>query len=78
VSRLSSHTALNPSSDHSFARRHAAGWSAGEVRLLTASEAVWLASGANGENVIEARSFSQREAWHWACQQAESLGRLRR
>jgi len=65
-------------SDTSFARLHAAGWSVGDVRVLTAAGAVWLVTGANGENVIEALAPTQTEAWHRACQQAEALGMLRR
>jgi len=68
----------HPSSDESFTRLHAAGWSVGDMRFLTSSGPVWLVTGANGENVIEARASTQTEAWHWACQQAEALGMLRR
>ena len=64
-------------SDESFARLHRAGWSVGDVRVLTPAGPAWLVTGANGENVIEARGATQAEAWYRACQQAESLGMLR-
>jgi hypothetical protein len=35
-----------PSSDESFARLQAAGWSVGEVRL---ADGVWLVTGSNGD-----------------------------
>jgi hypothetical protein len=64
-------------SDESFASLHRAGWSAGDVGILTAAGPAWLVSGANGENVIEARGSTQAEAWDQACRQAEALGMLR-
>jgi hypothetical protein len=67
-----------PPSDESFAGLHAAGWSVGEVRLLTAAGPLWQVDGANGENAILARPATQSEAWHRACQQAEAVGMLRR
>ena len=48
----------------------------GDVQILTPDGPVWLVTGANGENVLEARGATQAEAWHRACQQAESLGML--
>jgi hypothetical protein len=63
-----------PSSDESFALLHAAGCSVGDVRVLTGEGPVWLVSGTNGENTIEARGASQAEAWHKAVEQARSLG----
>ena len=50
----------------------------GDVRILTGAGPVWLVSGANGENVIEARAATQAEAWDRACRQAEALGMLGR
>jgi hypothetical protein len=64
-------------SDESFTRLKRAGWSVGDVRILTARGFSWLVTGANGENVIEARGATQAEAWHRACEQAESMGMLR-
>ena len=64
-------------SDESFSRLKRAGWSVGDVRVMTPAGAAWLVTGANGENVIEARGATQTEAWHRACQQAEALGMLR-
>jgi malonyl CoA-acyl carrier protein transacylase len=66
------------SSDESFARLKRAGWSVGEVRVLSLRGAYWLVTGANGENMIEARGATQAEAWHRACEQAEALGMLAR
>jgi hypothetical protein len=66
------------SSDESFARLHAAGWSVGDVRVLTGEGPVWLVTGTNGENVLDARSESQTRAWHRAAEQARSLGMLDR
>lgn len=60
--------------DDSFARLHAAGWSIGDV----ATASGWVVSGTNGENRVHAEGRAQAEAWHRACQQAESLGMLRR
>src|SRR5262249_36619661 len=37
-----------PTPDESFARLHRAGWSVGDVRLLTAEGPAWLVSGNNG------------------------------
>ncbi len=66
-----------PSSDHSFARLHQAGCSVGEVAVHTANGIVWLVTGSNGENVIEARGTTQTEAWARAPQQALAVGMLR-
>jgi hypothetical protein len=66
-----------PPSDDSFARLHRAGWSVGDVCILTAAGPAWLVTGGNGENVIEARGSTQAEAWDQACRQAEALGMLR-
>ncbi len=65
-----------PDSDESFTRLQRAGWSVGEVRVLTGAGPRWLVSGANGGNIIEARGATQAEAWYLACQQAESVGML--
>ena len=67
-----------PTADEFSARLHAAGWSVGEVRLLTADGFVWQVDGANGENARLARAATQAEAWRRACEQARSLGMLRR
>jgi hypothetical protein len=68
---------MHPTSDESFARLKRAGWSVGDVLILTPTGAAWLVTGANGENVLESRGATQAEAWHQACQQAEALGMLR-
>src|SRR5437016_2394701 len=57
---------------------HRAGWSVGDVPILTAEGPAWLVSGTNGENAVNARGATQAEAWHRACQQAEAAGMLRR
>ena len=67
-----------PTVDESFDRLHRAGWSVGDVRVLTAEGPAWLVSGKNGENEVRARGATQAEAWHRACQQAEAAGMLRR
>ena len=64
--------------DESFARLRRAGWSVGDVRLLTADGPAWVVSGHNGENAVSARGATQAEAWHRACQQAEAAGMLGR
>jgi hypothetical protein len=70
--------ATYPSSDESFARLHAAGWSVGEAKGLTPAGARWRVTGASGENVLEATGETQAEAWHRAVEQARSLGLLGR
>jgi hypothetical protein len=40
--------------------------------------AVWLVTGTNGGNRIEARGETQAEAWHRAAEQAEAVGMLAR
>jgi hypothetical protein len=67
-----------PNVDESFARLRAAGWSVGEVRILTAEGLAWLVCGSNGENLISARGATHAEAWHRACQQAGTAGMLGR
>jgi hypothetical protein len=67
-----------PTVDESFARLHRAGWSVGDVRILTVEGPAWLVSGHNGENAVSARGATQSVAWHRACQQAEAAGMLRR
>jgi hypothetical protein len=66
-----------PCSDESFTRLHRAGWTVGEVAALTREGCkVWMVTGTNGENAIEALGGSQAEAWHRACEQAAAvLGR---
>jgi hypothetical protein len=66
------------SPDASFALLHTAGWSVGDVRVLTPTGPRWHVSGVNGENVIEATGETQAEAWHRAAEQARSLGMLGR
>jgi hypothetical protein len=46
------------SSDESFALLHAAG----ELHLVADEGPVWLVTGTNGENVVEARATGQGEA----------------
>jgi hypothetical protein len=55
-----------------------AGWSVGDVRLLTAEGAAWLVNGTNGENQVKAQGRTQAKAWHRACEQAEAVGLLGR
>jgi hypothetical protein len=65
-----------PPSDESFNRLHAAGWSVGDVRVLTQTGHLWRVSGANGENAIDATGETQAEAWFRAAEQARTLGFL--
>jgi len=69
---------MSGASDESFTRLKRAGWSVGDVRILTPAGPIWLVTGANGENVIEACGETQAEAWHRACEQGEALGMLRK
>ena len=68
--------AFHPTVDESAARLKRSGWSAGDVQLLTAAGPVWLVSGTNGENRINARGKTQAEAWHRAVEQAAACGML--
>jgi hypothetical protein len=61
-------------SDDSFAHLHAAAWTVGDVAVHGKSGLVWLVTGANGENRIEARGATQDEAWRNAVLQAEAVG----
>jgi hypothetical protein len=65
-----------PSVDESFARLHRAGWSNAETAFGSDHSLVWIVSGSNGENRIEARGKSQTEAWYRTAQQAEAVGML--
>jgi hypothetical protein len=60
--------------DDCLALLHGSGWSVGEVRAGRA----WQVDRTNGENVIQATGATQAEAWQRACEQAQSVGRLRR
>src|SRR5262245_8479345 len=76
-----SHTAMPracSTADESFARLHAAGWSVGDVRRLTAAGPRWLVTGTNGGNVLRAEAPTQTEAWRRAAEQARALGMLGR
>jgi hypothetical protein len=64
--------------DHCHDRLHRSGWSVGEFSVTTENGPVWMVSGTNGENVIEARGGTQSESWLRAVEQARSLGMLRR
>jgi hypothetical protein len=60
--------------DECLARLKRAGWSLGEVRVLTPTGLVWLVDSTNGENRLEARCPTQAEAWRQALEQAKALG----
>lgn len=62
------------SSDQSFHRLHRAGWTVGDMAAHTDAGQVWIVTGTNGENRIEARGTTQDEAWHNALLQAEAMG----
>jgi hypothetical protein len=66
-----------PNSDDSFIRLHRAGWSVGDVAVLTPTGKLWLVSGTNGENLVRAPGATQAEAWWTACRQAKAVGMLR-
>jgi hypothetical protein len=68
----------SPPSDESFARLYASGWSIGETRILTPDGLKRRVLGSNGEYVIDATGETQSETWHWAVEQARSLGMLGR
>jgi hypothetical protein len=67
-----------PSVDECRDRLHRAGWSIGETAIGPDLALVWLVTGTNGENRIEARGRSQAEAWYRATLQAEVVGMLAR
>jgi hypothetical protein len=61
-------------SDDSFDRLHRAGWSVGHVGLGPEHARVWLVTGSNGENRVEARGRTLDEAYWPACEQASAVG----
>jgi hypothetical protein len=63
-----------PSVDECRDRLHRACWSIGETAIGPDHALVWLVTGTNGENCIEARGRSQAEAWYRATMQAEAVG----
>jgi hypothetical protein len=63
-----------PSSDDSFIRLQRAGWTVGDAAVHTVDAVLWMVSGTNGENRIEARGASQAEAWWRAVEQAAAVG----
>jgi len=48
----------------------------GETAFGPDRSLVWIVSGSNGENRVEARGQSQAEAWYRAAQQAAAVGML--
>jgi hypothetical protein len=58
-------------------RLHRAGWSVGDVRLLTGAGALWLVTGTRGDHSIRAEGLTQTEAWQNACELAKGAGLLR-
>jgi hypothetical protein len=69
---------IYPSVDESFIRLHRAGWSIGDTVIGPDHALVWIVSGTNGENRIEAHGRCQAEAWYRARLQAEAVGMLAR
>jgi hypothetical protein len=61
-----------PSVDESRGRLRRAGWSVGEV----AQGPLWLVTGTNGENMLNASATTQAGAWWAACVQAREVGML--
>ena len=65
-----------PTVDESLDRLHRAGWSVGDTAFGPDHALVWLVSGSNGENRLEARGGSRAEAYWRACVQAREVGML--
>jgi hypothetical protein len=63
-----------PTSDESYARRHAADWSIGDAAYLEWGVLVWLVAGSNGENLIRAAGPTRAGAWWAAVGQAQAVG----
>ena len=56
-----------------------AGWSVGVAIFIgPAGDRVWLVSGSNGENMIQAEGPTEVEAWRGALAQARSIGMVLR
>ena len=69
--------AMSTTVDACLARLHRAGWSVGDVRLLTASGPLWLVTGTRGKHFIRAERRTQTESWQNACELAAAVGLLR-
>ena len=67
-----------PSVDESRDRLYRAGWSIGDTAIGPDHALVWVVTGTNSENRIEAHGRSQAEAWYRATLQAEAVGMLAR
>ncbi len=63
---------ISPTPDESHHRLKKSGWSIGYVSFGP----LWLVSGTNGENVIQAYGKSLDEAYWRACEQAREVGML--
>jgi hypothetical protein len=61
-----------PSVDESLDRLRHTGWSVGD----TGGASLWLVTGTNGENSVEAHGTSRAEAYWRACLQAREVGML--
>jgi hypothetical protein len=55
-------------------REHGAGWSVGDVRIVTSTG--WLVSGSNEANRLDMRGATQSEVWSQAVAQVRALGML--
>src|SRR5262249_22531667 len=62
----------SPTVDESFAQLHAAGWSVGDVRLLTPAGPRGPVTATSRENAIRGEGCTQAEAWQRACKQARA------
>ena len=67
-----------PSSDESFLRLHAIGWSIGDVTVAGPVGPVWMVTGTKGEDVIRAEGPTRDAAWWAAVGQAQAMGMLGR
>jgi len=63
--------------DACLARLHRAGWSVGDVCLLSTRGPLWLVTGTHGMHVIRAEGLTQTDAWQNACELAAAVGLLR-
>jgi hypothetical protein len=63
-------------SDESYLRLHAAGWSIGDAAYVERGSLVWLVSGRNGENLIRAEGRTRDAAWWAAVGQTQAVGMI--
>ena len=69
---------MSPDVDESRSRLTRAGWSVADTAHGRAGLVVWLVTGGNGENRVNASGTTQAEAWWNACVCARECGMLAR